>query len=54
MLLIKVIFAMLGAIFDMFDQIVGIIGVPPAIFPFNLVKQMRIQISHFTSPNYAA
>ena len=40
MLLIKVIFAMLGAIFDMFDQIVGIIGVPPAIFPFNLVKQM--------------
>ena len=40
MLLIKVIFAMLGAIFDMFDQIVGIIGVPPPIFPFNLVKQM--------------
>lgn len=40
MLLFKVIFAMLGAIYDMFDQIVGIIGVPPPIFPFNLVKQM--------------
>ena len=40
MLLIKVIFSMLVAIYDMFDQIVGIIGVPPAIFPFNLVKQL--------------
>lgn len=40
MLLFKVIFQMLSAIYDMFDQIVGIIGVPPPIFPFNLVKQM--------------
>ena len=40
MLLFKVVFAMLGAIYDMFDQIVSIIGVPPPIFPFNLVKQM--------------
>lgn len=40
MLLFKVVFAMLGAIYDMFDQIVGVIGVPPPIFPFNLVKQM--------------
>ena len=40
MLLFKVIFSMLGAIYDMFDQIVGLIGVPPPIFPFNLVKQM--------------
>lgn len=39
MLLINVIFKMLGAIYDMFDQIVGVIGVPPPIFPFNLVKQ---------------
>ena len=31
---------MLVAIYDMFDQIVGIIGVPPAIFPFSLVKQL--------------
>ena len=39
-LLIDVIFQMLGAIYDMFDQIVGVIGVPPPIFPFSLVKQM--------------
>lgn len=39
-ILIDVIFQMLCAIYDMFDQIVGILGVPPPIFPFNLVKQM--------------
>lgn len=40
MLLFKVIFKMLGAIYDMFDMISGVIGVPPPKFPFNLVKQM--------------
>lgn len=39
-ILIDVIFQMLCAIYDMFDQIVGILGVPPPIFPLNLVKQM--------------
>ena len=38
--MINLAFDMLGAIYDMFDQIVGIIGVPPPIFPFSVVKQV--------------
>lgn len=38
--MVNLAFDMLGAIYDMFDQIVGVIGVPPPIYPFSLVKQV--------------
>lgn len=42
MIMIKVIFQMLKALSDMIDQIAGVIGVPPKIFPFNLISQMPV------------
>lgn len=45
MLLIDVIFQMLNAIFDMFNQIAGVIGVPSFPFPFNLVTSMPSMMS---------
>ena len=38
--MVNLAFEMLAAIYDMFDQIVGVIGVPPPIYPFSLVKQV--------------
>ena len=39
-ILIDVIFQMLSSIYDMIDMIAGIIGVPPMIFPFSLIKAL--------------
>lgn len=38
--LIDVILQMLSAIFDMINMIAGVIGVPPMIFPFSLIKAL--------------
>lgn len=38
--MVNLAFDMLGAVYDMFDQIVGVIGVPPPIFPFSVIKQV--------------
>ena len=39
-LLIDVIFQMLSSVFDMINMIAGVIGVPPMIFPFSLIKAL--------------
>ena len=38
--MVNLAFDMLSAIYDMFDQIAGYLGFPPAVFPFSLIKQV--------------